>query len=126
MDILILIRLGPKKNKKFISGFVFFLARKIIIYYSKKQSIVILFFIKTKYYVLCKTIQKTIWLKQILTGIRYNIPDTKYILIIRNNQKFLLLAENPELSPGLRPALHVFGPEQPINPSEYQKPHVNK
>jgi phenylalanine ammonia-lyase len=30
------------------------------------------------------------------------------------------------ISPGLRPALHVFGPEQPINPSEHQKPHVNK
>jgi capsule polysaccharide modification protein KpsS len=85
MDILIPIRLVPKKNKKYILGFCFFLAGKIIIYYSKKQSIVVLFSTKTKYYILYKIIQETIWLKQILTGIKYNIPDTKYILIIRNN-----------------------------------------
>jgi hypothetical protein len=46
---------------------------------------------------LCKTIQEAAWLRQILTGIRYNIPDTKYILIIRDNQGSLLLAKNPEL-----------------------------
>ena len=62
-----------------------------------KQLIIILFSIETKYYTLCKTIQEAIWLRQILTRIRYNIPDTKYVLIIRNNQRFLLLAENPEL-----------------------------
>jgi hypothetical protein len=58
---------------------------------------VVLFSTKTKYYILCKTIQETAWLRQILTGIRYNIPDTKYALIIRNNQGFLLFAKNPEL-----------------------------
>jgi hypothetical protein len=84
MDILILIKLGPK-NKKSILGFVFFLVGRIIIYYSKKQSIVVLFSTKTKYYILYKTIQEAAWLKQILTGIRYNIPDIRYILIIRDN-----------------------------------------
>jgi hypothetical protein len=96
MDILILIRLVPKKQEIYFR-ICFFLARRIIICYSKKQSIVVLFSTETKYYILCKTIQETVWLKQILTGIRYNIPNTKYILIFRNNQGSLLLAENPEL-----------------------------
>jgi hypothetical protein len=65
--------------------------------YSKKQSIVILSSTETKYYTLCKTVQEAAWLKQIFTRIRYNIPDTKYVLIIRDNQGSLLLAENLEL-----------------------------
>jgi hypothetical protein len=56
MDILIPIRLAPKKNKKSISGFAFFLAKGIIACYSKKQSIVMLSSTKTKYYTLYKTI----------------------------------------------------------------------
>jgi hypothetical protein len=47
--------------------------------------------------ILCKTIQETAWLRQIRTGIGYNIPDAKCMLIIRDNQGFLLLAESPEL-----------------------------
>jgi hypothetical protein len=97
MDILIPTKLVLKKTRNLFQDLFFFLVRRIIVYYSKKQSIVVLFFIKTKYYTLYKTIQEIVWLRQILTRIRYNIPNTKYILIIRSNQGFLLLIENPEL-----------------------------
>jgi hypothetical protein len=62
MDILILIRLGLKKQEIYFRIY-FFLAKGIITCYSKKQSIVVLFFTKTKYYVLYKTIQETAWLR---------------------------------------------------------------
>jgi hypothetical protein len=84
MDILIPIRLVPKKKEIYFRIFFSFV-RRIIACYSKKQSIVVLFSTKTKYYTLCKTIQEITWLKQILTGIRYNITDAKYVLIIRDN-----------------------------------------
>jgi hypothetical protein len=84
MDILIQIKLVLKKTGNLFQDF-FFLAGGIIACYSKKQSIVILFSTKTKYYILYKIIQEVVWLRQILTGIGYNIPDTKYILIIRDN-----------------------------------------
>jgi hypothetical protein len=62
MDILIPIRLGLKKTGNLFQDF-FFLAKRIIACYSKKQSIVVLFSTKTKYYILCKIIQETTWLK---------------------------------------------------------------
>jgi hypothetical protein len=84
---------GDLDDRHSTTGNIFMLGGGPISWLSKKQATVALSTAEAEYLALCSATQETVWLKKLLSDIKY-ISD-RQIVILEDNQGAIAIAQNP-------------------------------
>ena len=88
---------GDRNDRKSTSGYVFLISGGAISWKSKKQSCVALSTAEAEYMALASTIQEAIWLRQLLSNLHQNKPNTsEATTIFEDNQSAIWMARNQQ------------------------------
>ena len=77
------------------SGYISFVARGPVLWQSKRQSVVAQSSIETEYIAISELAKEGAWIQYLLKGLEYKGQNLDSIILYRDNQGVLSLAENP-------------------------------